>query len=102
METTIFQILSYLIFRQPSQGSRQLHRSKNNHRKIIVIGQLIGSGHIDSFVCIESIILSMHYPNLRNESMFESSLSIQNDNFMINFMIINRIYGILYDYFPIK
>ena len=40
---------------------RRLHLSKNNHQKIIVIGQIIGSGQIDSFVCIESIILSMHY-----------------------------------------
>ena len=36
----------------------RLHRSKNNHRKIIVIEQIIGSGQIDSFVCIESIIYS--------------------------------------------
>ena len=48
----------------------QLHRPKNNHRKIIVIGQVIGSGQIDSFICIESIILSIHFPNFRKESMF--------------------------------
>ena len=35
---------------------RRLHRSKNNHRNFIVIGQIIGSGKIDSFMCIESII----------------------------------------------
>ena len=29
---------------------RRLHRSKNNHRKFIVIGQIIGSGKIDSFM----------------------------------------------------
>ena len=49
---------------------RQLHRSKNNHQKIIVICQIIGSGQIDSFMCIESIIKSIHYPNFQNESLF--------------------------------
>ena len=29
---------------------RRLHWSKNNHQKIIVIGQIIGSGQIDSFM----------------------------------------------------
>ena len=29
---------------------RQLHRSKKNHRNIIVIGQIIGFGKIDSFM----------------------------------------------------
>ena len=48
----------------------RLHRSKNNHRKIIVFGQIIGSGQIDSFMCIKSIIKLIHYPNFRNESLF--------------------------------
>ena len=50
---------------------RRLHHSKNNHRKIIVIGQIIGSGQIDSFVCIKSIILLMHYKTL-NRNIFRS------------------------------
>ena len=29
---------------------RRLHRSKKNHRNIIVIGQIIGFGQIDSFI----------------------------------------------------
>ena len=40
----------------PARNLRRLHRPKNNHRKIIDIGQIIGSGQIDSFMCIESII----------------------------------------------
>ena len=38
---------------------RQCNRSKKNHRNIIVIGQIIGSGQIDSFMCIESVIGSI-------------------------------------------
>ena len=42
--------------RRPHTNLRRLHRSKKNHRKIFVIGQIIGSGKIDSFMWIESII----------------------------------------------
>ena len=49
---------------------RRLHRSKKNNRKLIVIGQIIGSVKIDSFRSIESIIKSIQFPNFRNESMF--------------------------------
>ena len=64
---------------------RRLHRSKKNHRKIIVIGQIIGSGQIDSFMCIESIIKLIQYPNFRIESMlfnyrFESDGPIKTSN----------------------
>ena len=38
---------------------RQCNRSKKNYRKIIVIGQIIGSGKIDSFMCIKSVIGSI-------------------------------------------
>ena len=48
---------------------RWLHRSEKNHRKIIVIGQIIGSKKIDSFRSIESIIKSIQYPNFQNESI---------------------------------
>ena len=40
----------------PQTNLRRLHRSKNNHRKFIVIGQIIGFGKIDSFRSIESIL----------------------------------------------
>ena len=36
---------------------RRLHRSKKNHRKIIVIGQIIGFGKIDSFIFTIVIVL---------------------------------------------
>ena len=42
-----------------SSNLRRLHRSKNNHRKFIVIGQIIGSGKIDSFMCIKSVFGSI-------------------------------------------
>ena len=44
---------------------RRLHRSKKNYRKIIVIGQIIGSGQFDSFMCIESVIRSIFIFNNR-------------------------------------
>ena len=40
---------------------------QKNHRNIIVIGQIIGSGKIDSFRSIKSIIKSIHYPNFQNK-----------------------------------
>ena len=42
---------------------RRLHRSKKNYRIIIVIGQIIGSGQINSFMCIESVITSLFTQN---------------------------------------
>ena len=57
---------------------RQLHRSKNNHQKIIVIGQIIGSGQIDSFMCIKSIIWSIHFSKIVIESNWIDELSIFN------------------------
>ena len=48
-----------LVSLSPDTNLRQLHRSKNNHRNIIVIGQMIGSGQIDSFMFIESVIGSL-------------------------------------------
>ena len=36
---------------------RHLHRSKKNHRKMMVIGQIIGSGQINSFMCIEGLVI---------------------------------------------
>ena len=47
---------------------RGLHWSQKNHQKIIVIGQIIGSGKIVSFTWIESIISSIHFPNIGIES----------------------------------
>ena len=38
---------------------RRCNRSKKNFRKIIVIGQIIGCGQINSFMCIESVIRSI-------------------------------------------
>ena len=34
---------------------RRCNRSKKNYRKIIVIGQIIGSGQIDSFMFIDIV-----------------------------------------------
>ena len=48
---------------------RWSNRSKKNHPKFIVIGQIINSGKIDSFMCIESIIKSIHFPNIGIESI---------------------------------
>ena len=47
-----------------STNLRRLHRSKKNHLKIIVIGQIIGSGKIDSFILwlSDRRDKSMHYP----------------------------------------
>ena len=57
MDSNINKASAFLrIFLCVKGNLRRLHRSKNNHRKIIVIGQIIGSGQIDSFMCIESII----------------------------------------------
>ena len=67
---------------------RRLHQSKKNNRKIIVIGQIIRSGKIDSFRSIKSI----QYQNFRNESMFSSALPIQNSNFTF----INQIWTIIF------
>ena len=44
-------------------------------KKIIVIGQIIGSGKTDSFMWIESIIWSIHYPNIGIESNRMDELS---------------------------
>ena len=49
-----------------STNLRRLHRSKSNNRKFIVIGQIIGSSKIDSFMCIESVIGSISIFNNRN------------------------------------
>ena len=38
---------------------RRLHRSKKNYRNIIIIGQIIGSCQINSFMCIELVIASI-------------------------------------------
>ena len=49
----------------PPTNPRRLHRSKNNHRKFIAIGQIIGSDQIDSFMSIESVIASISIFNYR-------------------------------------
>ena len=46
-------------FFSPITNLRRLHRSKNNHQKFIVTSQIIGSGQIDSFMFIESVIASI-------------------------------------------
>ena len=59
----LFFVAIYCLWLIPYTYLRRLHRSKKNHQKIIVIGQIIGSGNIDSFRSIESIIKWIQYPN---------------------------------------
>ena len=66
---------------------RGCYRSKNNHRKIIVIGEIIGSGKIDSFMCIKSTIKWIHFPNIRIESIYYRTKSIS--KFQIIFIFYN-------------
>ena len=40
---------------------QQCNRSKKNHQKLIVIGQIIGSGKIDSFMYIALVLTSFSF-----------------------------------------
>ena len=51
---------------------------KKSSKKLIVIGQIIGLGKIDTFCFIESIIKSNHFPNIGIESI---KYSIENEHF---------------------
>ena len=53
----------YLILYRYSLVSnlRRCNRSKKNHRKLIVIRQIIGSGKIDSFMSIKLILTSISF-----------------------------------------
>ena len=82
-----------ILYRYLMGNLPRLHRSKKNYRKIIVIGQIIDSGQINSFMCFKSIIKSIHYSNFWNESIFYLVSPIQNNNFMI----INQFFFIFYN-----
>ena len=63
----------------------RLHRSKNNHQKFIVIGQIIGSGQIDSFMGIESVIASISIYNRNIISLnWMGRLNIESKYFSID------------------
>ena len=42
---------------------------KKNHRKFIIMGQIIGPGKIDIFCFIESIIKLIHFPKKSTKTM---------------------------------
>ena len=53
---TRFNLTNNLLWWQCSLTFGNYIGPKKNYRKIIVIGQIIGFGQIDSFMCIESVI----------------------------------------------
>ena len=61
----IYRVLFFILTnrRWLPTNLRQLHRSEKNHQKIIVIRQINGSGKIDLFKWLESILASISFFN---------------------------------------